>query len=137
VEKAVLNLKNGQNSIKIKLRPEFLGPLRMHILTENHQVMVRILTDVPWVKETIEQNIDQLKAALQNHGLQIDKFDVSVASDTHSHTSHGGEQGTPSSINLGGYTDGEEANEGLCEELTGIGQYIESTNDLRLINYFI
>ncbi len=78
VEKAVLNLKNGQTSIRISLKPETLGHLRMHITTENNQVMIKILTEIPLVKEIIETNVNQLRAELQNQGLEIDKFDVSV-----------------------------------------------------------
>ena len=78
VEKASLNLKNGLTSIRIKLKPEALGHLRMHITTENNQVMIKILTEIPLVKEIIETNVNQLRAELQNQGLEIDKFDVSV-----------------------------------------------------------
>jgi len=78
VEKAVLNLKNGQTSMRIRLKPEALGHLRMHITTENNQVMIKILTEIPLVKEIIETNVNQLRAELQNQGLEIDKFDVSV-----------------------------------------------------------
>ncbi len=54
----------------------------MKITTENHLVTVRILTELPVVKEMIENNISQLKTDLQSHGLEIDKLDVSVANDS-------------------------------------------------------
>jgi len=76
VEKAVVNLKNGQTSINIDLKPEYLGRLRMHISTDNNQVVVKVMTDVPLVKEIMETNLSQLKTELQNHGLEIEKFDV-------------------------------------------------------------
>ena len=82
VEKAALNLKNGKSQVRIELKPEFLGSVRMKITTENHLVTVRILTELPVVKEMIENNISQLKTDLQSHGLEIDKLDVSVANDS-------------------------------------------------------
>ena len=82
VEKAALNLKNGKSQVRIDLKPEFLGSVRMKITTENHLVTVRILTELPVVKEMIENNLSQLKTDLQSHGLEIDKIDVSVANDS-------------------------------------------------------
>ena len=82
VEKAALNLINGKSQIRIELKPEFLGSVRMKITTENNLVTVRILTELPVVKEMIENNISQLKTDLQSRGLEIDKLDVSVANDS-------------------------------------------------------
>ncbi|UCF92350.1 MAG: flagellar hook-length control protein FliK [Desulfobacterales bacterium] len=78
VQRAFLNLSNGQNEVKIELKPGFLGHIRMQIITENHQVAVRILTDLPQVKELIENNIQQLKTDLQHLGLKMDELQVSV-----------------------------------------------------------
>jgi flagellar hook-length control protein FliK len=87
VEKAVLHSAAGNREITITLKPEFLGHLRMHILTENHHVSLKISTEIPLVKEIIEGNIGHLKAALQNHGLEIHKFDVFIGHDS---TQYGG-----------------------------------------------
>jgi len=72
VDRAAMNLNSGRTVIKISLKPESLGHLRLQITTENHQVMLKIMTEVPFVKEIIENNINQLKAALHVHGMQID-----------------------------------------------------------------
>ena len=85
VEKAAFSLKNGKTQARVELKPEFLGSVRMKITTENHLVTVRILTELPVVKEMIENNISQLKTDLQSHGLSIDKLDVSVANDSQQH----------------------------------------------------
>ena len=87
VEKAVLNLKDSQTAIKINLKPEILGHLKMQISTSDSQVMLRILTETPLVKQIIESNISQLKAALQNFGLEIDECNVSVSHDSHQNKS--------------------------------------------------
>jgi hypothetical protein len=83
VQKAVLSLNNGYNEVQIDLKPEFLGHIRMQIVTENHQVAIKIVTEFPFVKNMLESNMNQLKAELQAQGLEIGELDVSVAHDSH------------------------------------------------------
>jgi len=78
VKKAVLDIKNGQKSIKISLKPEYLGRLELRVSIDNHQVVLKMLTETPMVKDVIENNIAHLKTELGNHGLEIDKFEVQV-----------------------------------------------------------
>jgi flagellar hook-length control protein FliK len=44
-------------------------------------VTVRIVTELPMVRDLIEQNLHQLKADLQQQGLQVERVEVSVADD--------------------------------------------------------
>jgi|GEM_PF-6993306 len=81
VKKAVIRLKDGYSEVRIDLKPELLGPLRMQILTENQQVTLRILTENPLVKEIIENSIAQLKADLLSQGLQMEELEVSLNGD--------------------------------------------------------
>jgi flagellar hook-length control protein FliK len=74
VRKAVIYMKNGQHEAKIDLRPEFLGHVRMQVTTENHQVTIKILTEFGFVKDMVENNIQQLKADLQQQGLNVDNW---------------------------------------------------------------
>jgi flagellar hook-length control protein FliK len=80
---ARMTMRTGQlqSQMQIRLKPEFLGDVRLQITTENHQVIVRISAESQAVKEMIEQNVISLKKGLQQHGLQIDKFDVFVGND--------------------------------------------------------
>ena len=64
------------------MKPEFLGHIRMQIVTENHQVTLRVLTESPMVKNLIEHNIQHLRAELQQHGLKMDALNVSVTDDS-------------------------------------------------------
>lgn len=81
VRRAVILGRDGQHEARIDLKPEFLGHVRMQVITENQQVTVKILTEFGFVKDMIENNIQQLKADLQQHGLNVDKVDVSVSRD--------------------------------------------------------
>ncbi|UCD77009.1 MAG: flagellar hook-length control protein FliK [Desulfobacterales bacterium] len=88
VQKAAMHLKNGQHEARIDLKPEFLGHIRMQVISENHQVTVRIMAEHGFVKDMIENNLHQLKANLQQQGLDIEKLEVSVSRDSD-------ESGTP------------------------------------------
>lgn len=79
VQKAVLQFEQGQSQMKIDLKPDYLGHVKMEISTENQQVVVRVMAEHPMVKEMIEANLSQLKADLNQHGLQIERMDVEVA----------------------------------------------------------
>jgi flagellar hook-length control protein FliK len=81
VRRAVVLGRDGQHEARIDLKPEFLGHVRMQIITENQQVTVKILTEFGFVKDMIENNIHQLKADLQQQGLSVDKVDVAVSRD--------------------------------------------------------
>jgi flagellar hook-length control protein FliK len=54
----------------------------MQIVTESHQVAVRIVAEIPFVKDMLENNLHQLKAELQAQGLEVDELEVSVAHDS-------------------------------------------------------
>lgn len=82
VQRMTLKSNRLQSQMNIKLKPEFLGNIRMQITSDNQQVAVRMFADANGVKEIIEQNIQLLKAELQQHGLEIDKFDVFVGRDS-------------------------------------------------------
>jgi flagellar hook-length control protein FliK len=81
VDKASLRMFHNHSKLQLRLKPEFLGDVRMTVATKNDQVTVRIITDQAFVKETIESNLQQLKVELQNNGLSIDKFEVIVNPD--------------------------------------------------------
>ena len=85
VQKAVLHLKNGRNEVQINLKPDFLGSIRMQIITESQQVTIRILAEYPMVKDLIENNVQQLKSNLQDYGLEIDELEVSVEQGSERH----------------------------------------------------
>ncbi len=82
VQKAAIHLRNGQHEAQIDLKPEYLGHIRMQVISENHQVTVRILTEHGFVKDMIQNNAHQLKADLQHQGLNIDKLEVTVSHDS-------------------------------------------------------
>jgi flagellar hook-length control protein FliK len=81
VDSAKLRLVNGQSEMRIQLKPEHLGRVQLKIATEQQQVVVKVMAELPMVKELLEGNLHQLRTELQGQGLEIHKFDVSVGSD--------------------------------------------------------
>ncbi len=47
MDKTSTSLKSGQSEIRIDLKPESLGHLRLHVLTDHQQVTVKILAENP------------------------------------------------------------------------------------------
>jgi flagellar hook-length control protein FliK len=85
VQRAAVHVKSEQGEIRIDLKPEFLGHVRLQIVTDNQQVTVRILTELPMVRDMIESNIHQLKSDLQQQGLQVERVEVAVSDDPRQH----------------------------------------------------
>ena len=113
VQKAVHSFNNGQHEVQIDLKPDFLGHIRMQIVSEGHQVTIKIVAELPFVKDMLENNLHQLKADLQAQGLDIDELEVSVAHDSQGEagTRHAAEDAKVKTVR-----DGLDNNEGPAEK---------------------
>jgi flagellar hook-length control protein FliK len=78
VDKATVRLDQGRSEVQIRLKPDFLGNVHMNIASDKNQLVVRIVTDQPMVKDIIQTHLHQLTSQLQNQGLVIHRFDVTV-----------------------------------------------------------
>ena len=94
VQRAAVHVKSGQGEMRIDLKPEFLGHVRLQIVTDNQQVTVRILTELPMVRDMIESSIQQLKSDLQQQGLRVERVEVAVADDPRQHPGRQARNGT-------------------------------------------
>lgn len=81
VQRMTLRSDRRQSQMVIRLKPDYLGNVRLHVTTEGQQVMVRMDAESIAVKEIVEQNMAHLKAELHQHGLHIEKFDVFVGNN--------------------------------------------------------
>jgi flagellar hook-length control protein FliK len=88
VDKAVFRLRNGQSEVRIDLKPDSLGHVRLQIVAENHQVTLRITAESHAAKNLIDSGIGQLKADLQAQGLRVDELEVSVANEFNDFNRH-------------------------------------------------
>lgn len=71
-------IKNGFQEIRLTLKPESLGEIKMTVQMEGDIVMARINVESQQVKQIVESNLQSLKDALEEHNLQAGSFDVNV-----------------------------------------------------------
>ena len=134
VRRAVVQVRDGQHEARIDLKPDFMGHVRMQVITENQQVTVRILTEFGFVKDMIENNIQQLKADLQQQGLDVDKLDVSVSRDSNGNKHQQENAAHTRSFSRGDKSgDHENASEGHPEEKQ---RFMARSEGLPTVDYF-
>ncbi|MFC1856387.1 flagellar hook-length control protein FliK, partial [Thermodesulfobacteriota bacterium] len=78
MDKAKVTLKNGQNMIRVQLKPERLGEVFLRVSMEEGKVIAKVITETHMAKEALESGVYQLKEALSTQGIKIDKFNVFV-----------------------------------------------------------
>ncbi|GAB6908856.1 hypothetical protein JCM12296A_46960 [Desulfosarcina cetonica] len=100
VDKAVIRSTDEGSEIRIQLKPDALGDVRMHITSENNQLAVKMVVDQVNTKEILESQLHHLKAELDRQGLIIDKIEVLVNTNTEQNQSR--EQFSQMSYNGGG-----------------------------------
>lgn len=69
---------SGDTEIRIQLRPESLGDVKLAIRMEGDIVVARIQVENQQVKQIVENNLQSLKDALAEQNLQAGSFDVNV-----------------------------------------------------------
>ncbi len=90
VQKLDLLKKPGQSEIQVVLKPEVLGRLTIRLSLEDHQVTARFLVENHMVKQVMEANLPQLRAALEASGLKLDQAEVALHHQySGSHDFHG------------------------------------------------
>ncbi len=71
-------IKTGVTEIRLLLRPESLGEMRVKLTIDGDVVMGKIYVENQQVKHIIETNMQSLKDSLAQHNLQTGSFDVNV-----------------------------------------------------------
>lgn len=69
---------NVSSTIKIQLKPEFLGKVEINIRSVDGNIIASIITDSEKLKHQIETNIGVLSNQLDLKGIKIDSFNVTV-----------------------------------------------------------
>lgn len=78
VEKFDMLVAGHKGEAKIQLQPKHLGEIKIHLLIENGSMKAALDASSHQVKEMLEANLQSLKQSLENQGIQISRFDVSV-----------------------------------------------------------
>lgn len=81
LRKQISVLKDGEmTQLRVRLKPEHLGQLDIRIISENGKVTAQIMTSTMLAKEVLELQLYQLRAALTQQGIQIERMEVSQQS---------------------------------------------------------
>ncbi|MBI2838931.1 MAG: flagellar hook-length control protein FliK [Acidobacteria bacterium] len=78
VQSAKLLLKNGQESIEIRLKPDILGKLFMRIEVVDRAMTAQMTVQSEQVKTMIESQLQTLQTALESSGLRLNRVAISV-----------------------------------------------------------
>ncbi|MZH05461.1 MAG: hypothetical protein F3743_08655 [Nitrospinae bacterium] len=117
VNKLNIRTTGAQNEVHVKLDPPSLGTVRLNISTVGDSVRTVIIAENHAVKQTIENNFNQLRDAMSEQGLKVDSFSVTV----------GGESGnTKQNGNLLG--DGDSPNPFNTEQMAETDLELEEKN---------
>lgn len=82
VDKVKVDVKGENSQIKIKLKPDFLGEMSLKLSMEKGVISAKALVQDYQVKQLIESNLSQLRDNLEEQGISITNFEVSVGDDS-------------------------------------------------------
>ncbi len=116
VERVAVSVRGGQSEARIALKPDHLGSLRVQITTENNTVSIKIMTEFSMARDLLEHHLPQLKMELQQQGLEVEKFDVSLSEDQQNLSRHGRRQPNTSAARPNTGSRDENADEQTDEE---------------------
>lgn len=66
----------GLTEAKLSLYPQHLGQVDVKLTLHNGQLIAQFMADSVTGKEMLESQLSQLRATLQNQGIQVDKLEV-------------------------------------------------------------
>ncbi|EXX92310.1 flagellar hook-length control protein FliK [Paenibacillus darwinianus] len=72
-----LTKANGVTEAKLLLTPEHLGQVDVRISLQNGQLTAQFVAENAAAKDMLENQLAQLRSALQSQGLQVEKLEVS------------------------------------------------------------
>ena len=85
-------INQGENIIKIQLKPPELGRLVMTIDNTGNSMKVNIMTENFAAKEILISNANELRSVLSNSGVHLERFDVDMNSNFKQSMANAGNQ---------------------------------------------
>ncbi len=77
-QSGIILRNNNSGEIRLVLKPEHLGRVRLRIQLDENRLSGRIFVDSSFVKESFEQNLEALYRAFRNSGFETTGFEVFV-----------------------------------------------------------
>ena len=78
---------SGRGEIRMTLRPENLGNLRMRLALDQNRVTGRIIVESSAVKMLLDQNLESLSRSFRESGFDAANFEVTVSGGDQNHHS--------------------------------------------------
>lgn len=105
----------GVTEAKISLYPENLGQVDIRITMQNGQLVAQFMTEHASARDLIDQQMGQLRAALQSQGIQVEKLEVTQNSSLQSHMYQDGRQSNTGQQQSGNHSKngGESSSDAL------------------------
>jgi len=87
-------VRDGLSEMRIALDPPDLGEIEMRVRTMDGAVRTQLMVQQPEVKHLLEQQLNRLREALEEQGLELAGLDVDLARDQSSDNEETQERGT-------------------------------------------
>lgn len=81
VKKAELVIREERPEMRMQLEPENLGKLTLKVAVEKGLITAKFIAESHEVKQIIESNFSQLRDMLQEKGIEVESFSVSVGQE--------------------------------------------------------
>ena len=85
IRQAQLVLKKGGGEVKMDLKPEGMGQVRLKVSLDDGQVNVQMLTESDSAKRLLEKGLHELKADLAGHNLKVESMKVDISREMQKH----------------------------------------------------
>jgi flagellar hook-length control protein FliK len=82
INKAKVVLNGEKSEMIVQLKPESLGRLSLKLVSDNGVLTAKFITENQQVKQVLETNLQTLKSALEEQGLNVQGFSVFVRQDS-------------------------------------------------------
>jgi flagellar hook-length control protein FliK len=76
VQVARASLGRGQWQVQLRLSPPELGSIRVHVNARQDALTMRMVAETPEARELISSRLGELRQALQQHGIRMERVDV-------------------------------------------------------------
>ncbi|MBZ5495428.1 MAG: flagellar hook-length control protein FliK [Acidobacteriia bacterium] len=77
-ERIQMQLRDGENIIRVQLKPGTLGRMEIRAETSGAGVLATITTESASVRDYLEHNLHLLQQSFQDQGLKVDRINVAV-----------------------------------------------------------
>jgi flagellar hook-length control protein FliK len=76
VQSARLKISEGRQEIQVKLKPEFLGMVKIVVESTEQEIKAVMFVERPELRQALEGQFPQLQRSLQEQAIRLDRLDI-------------------------------------------------------------